>query len=399
MSHIRVEKSLLQAQRDRFHEELYSRVLPFWLRNSLDQEFGGYFNCLDRDGKPYDTKKHVWLQGRQVWMLSKIYNHLGGGDTAQVYLEGAHVGAKFLRKHAKTEGNRVYFCLTREGNPVYLQRKMFSECFYVMALAEYARASGDESARQEARDVFESVIQFAKDPTLIGRPVYGGEKPVSSLAVPMILLNLIEEVNDPGESGYAELAKWCVERINLHIRPELSLVLETVGVDGKLIDSPEGRLVNPGHAIEAGWFLMQYARKTNDEVLLRQSIKMIDWSYDFGWDEQYGGLFYFLDRDGYSPLQLEWNMKLWWPHCEAMVAFLMAYQSTGDDRYWKKFEHLTDYSFKHFADPEYGEWFGYLDRQGKMAMRFKGGPYKGCFHVPRALHLCEKVLDELLEVD
>ncbi|MCC7391069.1 AGE family epimerase/isomerase [Candidatus Sumerlaeota bacterium] len=396
MSHVKIDAQVLGMHREKFRTELYDNVLAFWLRYSLDHEHGGFFNCLDRDGRPYDFKKHVWLQGRQTWMMSKIYNANRDKADAQQYLDAAELGATFLRKHAKTADNRVYFCLTRDGKPVSMQRKIFSECFYVMALSEYARASGDQSARDEARELFDAVLTYAKDPSLVGRPVYEGTPKLSSLAVPMILLNLIEEVNDPGENSYADVAKWCVDRINMHTRPELSLVLEMVGTDGKLVDTPEGRLVNPGHAIEAAWFLMDYARKHNDESLLRQAIRIMEWSFDFGWDEQYGGLFYFLDRDGYSPLQLEWNMKLWWPHCEAMIAYLMAYQATGDDKYFKRFEHLTDYSFKHFSDPEHGEWFGYLDRQGKMSQRFKGGPYKGCFHVPRALFICERILGELM---
>ena len=386
----------LKSYQNKFHSELYDNVLPFWLQNSLDQEFGGYFNCLDRDGSVYDTKKHVWLQGRQVWMMSKIHNTVAKAGEQSPYLQAAELGARFLRKNARTKENRVYFALTREGKPAFLQRKMFSECFYVMAMAEYARASGDKAARKEARSLFESVIQYAKNPALLGKPVYKHSTPVSELAVPMILLNLIEEVNDPGEDAYPELSKWCVKQIDKHIRPELGLVLETVGANGEVLDSPDGRLVNPGHAIEAGWFLMQYAIKTQNQKLQQQSLQMIDWSYDFGRDREYDGIYYFLDAKGHSPLQLEWPMKLWWVHCETMVAFIMAYQLTGDPSYFRKFEHITSYCWNHFKDPRFPEWFGYLDRRGDVSQRFKGGPYKGCFHVPRSLYLVHKVLTELI---
>lgn len=392
-----VSKSVLESYRKKFHSELYENVLPFWLNHSLDRENGGYFNCLDRDGSVYDTKKHVWLQGRQVWMMSKIHNTVAAGESASPYLDAADLGAKFLRKFARTKDNRVYFSLTREGRPASMQRKMFAECFYVMAMAEYARASGDKTARKDARALLEEIFKYAKDPSLVGKLVFNkSAKPASELAVPMILLNLIEEVNDPGEDGYADLAKWCVKQIDKHVRPELGLVLETVGHDGTPIDSPEGRLVNPGHAIEAGWFLMQYARKTNNKHLLNQSLKMIDWSYDFGWDHEFGGIYYFLDAKGYSPTQLEWPMKLWWVHVETMVAFIMAYEATGDESYFRKFEHMTTYCWDHFKDPRFGEWFGYLDRRGDVSQRFKGGPYKGCFHVPRSLYLVEQVLARLV---
>jgi len=395
MSHTKIDRAVIVKLREKYRAELYDNVLPFWIKNSPDREFGGYFNCLDRDGRRYDTTKHVWLQGRQVWMMSRIHNELHRPGENSPYLDMARLGAEFLRRHAR-DGRCVYFSLTREGKPTHLQRKIFSECFYVMALAEYARASDDDSATAEAREMLSHVIAYAKDPSLLGRPSYAHVPPTSNLAVPMILLNLIQEVNGADGTDYADLAAWCVNRMHLHIRPELSLVLETVGVDGNVIDSPEGRLVNPGHAIEAGWFMLAHARRVRDAAMARTAIKIIDWSYDFGWDEKHGGILYFLDSAGYSPVQLEWSMKLWWPHCEALVAFIMAYQETGDDRYFRKFERLTEYSFSKFSDPEFGEWFGYLDRHGEVNQRFKGGPYKGCFHVPRALFLVEKVLGELL---
>lgn len=392
MSNTPVASDRLQPQFERISKELHGSVLPFWLKHSPDREFGGFFNCLDRDGKVWDTRKHIWLQGRQVWMMSKLYNTTGDAR----FLDMATLGADFLRKHAKTPQNRVHFCLTRDGKVVYTQRKIFSECFYVMAMAEYARATKRDDIRAEARDVFASVMKFAKDATLVGRPVFEGAAPSSMLAVPMIILNLINELVEPGETTYAETEKWCVERMKLHIKPELKMVLEFVGEDGSLLDSPEGRLLNPGHAIEAGWFLLEYAMKNNDAALQKLGIDMMDWSFETGWDSEFDGILYFLDREGYSPSQLEWNMKLWWPHCEAMVGFLMAYQATGEQRHFDRFVQVADYSFENFSDPEFGEWFGYLDRYGKMTHRFKGGPYKGCFHVPRALFRCEGMLKELL---
>ncbi|MCC5877606.1 MAG: AGE family epimerase/isomerase [Candidatus Sumerlaeia bacterium] len=388
----------LQSYQSQYHSELYEHVLPFWLKHSIDPLHGGFFNNLDRDGKVYDTKKHMWLQGRQVWMMSHIHNDLHGPGGESEYLKAAKAGATFLRNHARVADNprRVYFSLHRDGSPHFLQRKMFSECFYVMAMAEYARATGDEGAREEANELFEAVMDYAKDPSLLGRPVYPASTPTIDLAVPMILLNLVDELNGPGGSGHEDICEWCVGQIRKHVRPELKLVLECVGADGNPVDTPEGRLINPGHAIEAGWFLMNYGKRKGDASLIKMALEMIDWSFDFGWDKEHGGIYYFLDREGYSPIQLEWSMKLWWPHCEALVAFIMAYEETGDSQYLEKFRTVHDYSFEHFSDKKHGEWFGYLDRMGNVTHRFKGGPYKGCFHVPRALFLVEKTLGSIL---
>ena len=388
-------RAALARLRVQYHAELYDNVLPFWLKHSPDREFGGFFNCLDEDGSVYDTRKNVWLQGREVWMMAKLHNrhHRPGQDSP--YLQMARLGADFLRQHARF-GDRCYFSLLRNGQPLFAQRKMFSECFYVMALAEYARASGDATARAEAHYMFGKVQEYARNPALLGRPAYDNGLPATSeLAVPMILLNLIEELNGPDENGYAEVSAWCVQQIDKHYRPELKMVLETVGQDGTPMDTIEGRLLNPGHAIECGWFLLNYAIKTGHTELRQKALNMIDWSFDLGWDTKYGGIFYFLDRSGRSPTQLEWNMKLWWPHNEALIAFLMAFRATGEARYLARFQQMHDYAFAKFPDPRHGEWYGYLDRHGEVTHRFKGSPYKGCFHLPRALYLALEEMDKL----
>ena len=381
--------------RDRIGADLWQSVLPFWMRHSLDEEHGGYFNQLDRDGQRFGDDKHVWLQGRQVWMLSKLY--LDKDDRA--LLDGARLGAEFLAAHAVGADGRAFFQLARDGAPIGLQRKIFSECFLVMAYAEYARASGDTSYRGRALELFERVLALVEDPTPLGRPQLAGQRAGQDLAVPMILLNLVAELRGaPGSEtfddrgDYDAIERDCVRRVMLHFDRERRLVREHVAPDGGLIDAPEGRLLNPGHVVEAAWFLAEYARRIGDAQLAQDAFAMMEGALDVGWDPEHGGLFYFLDADGFSPLQLEWSMKLWWPHCEAMIGTLVAWRATGDARWWARFEEVATWTMDRFCDPEHGEWFGYLTREGEVSQRFKAGPYKGCFHVPRALWMCERLL-------
>ncbi|HCR48973.1 MAG TPA: N-acylglucosamine 2-epimerase, partial [Bacteroidetes bacterium] len=243
-----------------------------------------------------------------------------------------------------------------------------------------------------ARLELQKVWDWAFDWTKVGRPAYEGATPMRMLAVPMILLNLIEEVAGDEIAPYMPKIEDCISQMRLHIHEEVQTVFENVSPNGSLVDNPDGRLLNPGHAIEAGWFLQHWAQRLGRPDLQDIAIQMVRWSHDAGWDQEYGGLYYFLDADGYSPTALEWNMKLWWPHCEAMYAHLLNYSLTGEGEDLKRFEETTTYTFNHFPDPEFGEWYGYLDRYGNVTHRFKGGPYKGCFHVPRALWLCWKKL-------
>ncbi|MDG1491301.1 MAG: AGE family epimerase/isomerase [Planctomycetota bacterium] len=381
--------------RRRIADDLWGSVVPFWLEHSLDREYGGYLNQLDRDGSCFGDDKHVWLQGRQVWMFSKLF--LDRGD--ERYLEAARLGAEFLARHAVGSDGRAFFQLRRDGAPVKLQRKIFSECFLVMAYAEFARASGDGSYRARALELFDRVLALVDDPTPLGRPVLSGARPTRDLAVPMILLNLVAELRgDPGSATFDDRADYdaierrCVADVLLHFDRARGIVREQVGLDGTPIDAPEGRLLNPGHVIEAGWFMAEHAARVGDAALEADAFAMMEGALDMGWDTDHGGLYYFLDAGGHSPTQLEWSMKLWWPHCEAMIGTLIAWRRTGEARWWARFEEVASWAMDRFPDPEHGEWFGYLTREGAVSQRFKAGPYKGCFHVPRALWMCERLL-------
>jgi len=379
-----------------FRRELFEYVVPFWVRYSLDREFGGYFTCLERDGRIYDTTKYMWLQCRQVWMFSRLYNR--AQKKKQSWLEMAAHGYEFIKEHGRdSTSGRVYFSLTREGKPLFIQRKIFAECFYIMALDEYSRAVGDRSIKQEALQLFDKVLKWAADPAALGRPVLEGQKPLSTLSVPMSILWVADQLaeNDEDGSSYGPLIEKSIAQLLLHWKPEKRIVLENVAPDGSQLDGSEGRLLNPGHAIEAGWFVLELARKAGDAKLKEQAIQMIECSFEKGWDKDYGGIFYFLDSEGLPPVQLEWFMKLWWPHCEAAYGLLAAYRETGDNRHADYFEQVVDYAFNHFSDHTHGEWYGYLDRQGRPTHTLKGGRYKGCFHVPRFLMMCIELLEHL----
>lgn len=385
-------RSELAEIRKRYERELLDRVIPFWMKHSPDREHGGYFNCLDRDGTPYDKTKYIWLQGREAWIFSKLYREV---EQKPEWLDMARRGIDFLRAHAIRPDGRVYFRLSQDGKPMTLQRKIFAECFYVMALAEFSRASGEQQYLLEAQTEFAKVWEFSLDLTKVGRPKMSGEPELQNLAVPMILLNLIEELTDGDTLRYRSEIDACIRRMLMHVHAEKKLVFENVTPDGALYNSPEGRLLNPGHAIEAGWFLQHWAQRLERPDLSKVAIDMVRWSHDKGWDTEHDGLFYFLDANGYSPTQLEWDMKLWWPHNEAQYAHLLNFSITNEAQDWQRFKKIDEYAFSHFPDEKYGEWYGYLNRRGEVTHRFKGGPYKCCFHVPRALWLCWKKLKEL----
>lgn len=389
----RVSAVTLRQLRGQFESELFEHVIPFWEKYSWDQKNGGFWNCLDRKGEIFDVTKYGWLQGRETWLFSKLYRTV---EKKSLWLEMARSGAEFLRYKALTPEYRLPFRMTADAKPIYIQRKIFSECFYIMAMAEFGRASGDESYLKEAERMFALVWEWAFDATRVGRPTFAGETPLQSLAVPMILMNLIEELTDGHAAPYQSELAQCQAAFLKHVRIDEKRVYEFVRPDGSLCtELPEGRQLNPGHAIEAGWFLQHWAQRQKNADLSKLAVDVVRWSHAEGWDTGCGGLFYFLDAQGRSPVQLEWSMKLWWPHCEALYAHLLNYSVTGNTSDWALFQTVRDYTFGHFPDHEFGEWYGYLDRQGRVSQSFKGGAYKCAFHVPRALLLCRNLLKKL----
>ncbi|CAL9703713.1 unnamed protein product [Knipowitschia caucasica] len=413
----------LDQIRDRVRLEL-DRTVDFWLRFSHDTEYGGFFTCLDKDGQVYDDTKYVWLQGRQVWMYSRLYRTVPRFHTEQI-LEAAKAGGAFLRDHSRVRGScgswKCAFSLSRDGRALKVQRSIFSECFYIMGLDELSRVTRDRRDQLEAEQMMQQLLHWVlTDPSGLGRPQLPGDRPTSSLAVPMMVLCLVHQLTETREGAEAEegtggrgpepegepmtqgryrtVAEWCVQQIQMHVQRGGTAVLENVSEDGEELPGCAGRLLNPGHALEAGWFLLQQFSSRGPSEL-RDSVvsRFIEGPFLRGWDQEHGGLFYFLDVDGHCPTQLEWSMKLWWPHCEALVAFLMAFTQTRRPELLQRFTQIYDYTFKHFPDTRTGEWVGYLSREGNVALDFKGGPFKGFFHVPRCLLMCETMLDQILD--
>ena len=377
-----------------YRNALLDDALPFWERHSVDRECGGYFSCLARDGSVYDTDKFVWLQARQVWTFSTLYNRL---EKRPEWLEVAKHGADFLRRHGSDTDGNWYFALDRHGSPLVQPYNLFSDCFAAMAFSQYALAAGDEEAKELARATLGNILRRKDNPKGKYSKAVPGTRPLKILALPMILANLVLELEWLLERERVEQTiDWCVDEVmNGFLDRRRKLLFEQIAPDGTHVDCFDGRLINPGHTIEATWFLMDIARRRSDTALASEATDIMLNATEFGWDTDHGGIFYFMDAEGRPPDKLEWDQKLWWVHLESLVALLKAYALTKRPDCLAWYDKVHDYSWEHFPDPEHGEWFGYLNRRGEVLLSLKGGKWKGCFHVPRALYLCWQELREL----
>ena len=377
-----------------YSKSLTENVIPFWEKYSLDEMDGGYFTCLLRDGNVFDTDKFIWLQAREVWMFAKMFNEWEANPS---WLKIAIHGADFLEKYGRNEDGDWYFSLRKDGKPLVSAYNIFSDCFAVMAFAQLAKASGEARYAQIAIQSFERILQRQSNPKGKFSKAIPENRALKNFALPMILCNLALELEGLSDTFDIEsLIDSCVNEVMVDFyNEEYDITLENVKSDGSFSDTFEGRCVNPGHVIESMWFIMDIAERRQDKQLMKLAVDRTIRTLSYGWDEKYGGILYFMDVKNYPPQALEWDQKLWWVHVETLIALLKGYHHTGDSRCLEWFNKVHEYTWSHFPDPEFGEWFGYLNRQGEVLLPLKGGKWKGCFHVPRGLFQCSKILAKL----
>ncbi|MFM7055846.1 MAG: AGE family epimerase/isomerase [Planctomycetota bacterium] len=390
---------------------LLDECLPFWFPRCIDRNYGGYLHCVDRDGTVVDTDKSIWAQGRMAWMLLTLVEtrQLNAHPDRSEWQSWAESGLEFLRQYGFSAANKtgngpsgrgqMYFHVTREGRPIRRRRYVYSEAFAAIAFARYASVSGDEQSAELSRELFARFVDVNFTPERMA-PKFTDERPLLGLAPRMITIVTAQEMSgSPADTP--DLRKWidrCIQQIaDLFYKPELGCVMESVQPDGSISDHFDGRLLNPGHAIEGAWFVLEEARRRSDSQLTQLGCGMLDCMWQRGWDSEFGGLFYF--RDVWNrPVQEYWHdMKFWWPHNEALIATLLAWKLTGHPKYLDWHCAVFNWSFRHFHDRLHGEWFGYLHRDGRLSGTLKGNLWKSFFHYPRALWKCWQLLDEPLE--
>ena len=391
----------MRAICEQFRKELLDSCVPFWLNHAVDEEYGGILNCLDRFGTVYSQDKSVWMQGRAGWMFSYIYNNI---EKKPEYLSFAKSCIDFATDHCIDSDGRMFFTVTRDGRPLRKRRYWFSETFYIMANAEYYMATGDAACLETAKRYFSFVYEMyrnpASDPYHITPKSYAATRSTKTLANPMILLNVASIMRraDSGNAVYYDsVIDGLIADIRSFYKSEYRAMFENINASDNsvILDSAPCRVINPGHDIECAWFLLEEGIHRGDEELISFAAKVFDDAFALGWDKEYGGIVYFKDILGLPVEAYEHDMKLWWPHNEAVIAALMLYQHTGEETYREIFLKIRDYAFTHFSDPEYGEWFGYLRRDGVPTQPpCKGHTYKGPFHVMRMLAKCVKLLEE-----
>ena len=391
-------KEYIQSWAESYKKDLTENIMPFWMEHGWDRVNGGVYTCVNRDGSLMDTTKSVWFQGRFAFICAFAYNNI---EKNQEWLDAAKSTLEFIEKHCFDEQGHMYFSVTAEGQPLRKRRYVFSETFAAIAMSAYALATGDQHWAQRALQVFEDTQRFLATPGFLPAK-FEPNVQMQSHSIIMILINvgscIRKVIDDPKLTAQIDES---IEKLKKYfIHPEFKCLLETVGMNGEFIDTNETRTINPGHCIETSWFIMEEAKLRGwDKPMFDMALQILDWSWDWGWDKQYGGIINFRDCKNLPVQDYSQDMKFWWPQCETIIASLYAYLGTGDEKYLYRHERISEWTYAHFPDAEYGEWYGYLHRDGTVAQPAKGNLFKGPFHIPRMMiksyMLCQEILKKL----
>ncbi len=372
-----------------YRETLLQDVIPFWLTHGMDAEYDGIFTALDRDGSLLDTDKSLWFQGRAAWTFASLCNHV---EPRQDWADAAGSCLAFADQFGYATDGKMFFTVTRDGKPLRMRRYVYSEAFTAIARAAYAKATGDNSYADKAILDFGSYLKHSFEPGVMTPKIDQRTRPMIGLSALMIGIVTAQElrlnlghVEVSGRSTTEWIDRFIFDIERLFYKPDFRALMEVVTPEGEILDHFEGRLLNPGHAMECAAFILREGLLRHEKSYIRLGLQILDDTWERGWDQEHGGFYYYRDLHHKPVQEYSHDMKFWWPHCEAILATVLAWQATGEEKYALLHQQVHDWSFKHFPDPEFGEWFGYLHRDGKPSTTLKGNMWKGPFHLPRML--------------
>lgn len=375
-----------------YRRHLLDDIMAFWTQRTGDDKHPGHLHQFNREGELTATDKYVWCQGRQTWMFAALCNHLERRDD---WLALARTGRDMLVQHAHAGGGRFHYHLERDGTVRDASRSWFTDTFALSGLCEYALASGSDEDMPLIETAFDTWARHYDDPAFAEHHHFQLDPKLRYHAIPMILLGLAPTARALlGAERIDPLAEDALNRVLWRFaKDEHELLFEVLDGEYNVIDTPKGQTINPGHVLESMWFCLEEAMYRQDQRAIDRAVQVTRWAYHNGLDREQGGLYAFTSPTGGPPpgegppnnFGENWDTKIWWVHSEALYVLALAALTRGDGELWQAFLDQHDYAQRVFADPEYGEWYCYMERDGSPRRLDKGTWVKSAFHIPRAL--------------
>lgn len=390
----------LQTLREQYRYDLFDDFLPFMQKYVIDREYGGFMCTVDRDGTRINTDKHIWFEGRGIWVYSFLYNNLAKKEE---YLDVARRSVDFVLK-IQPKGDALWpKFLTRDGKPKSKPpAEVYGDLFVAEGLAEYSTASGEPEYWDIAREIVLKCVRiYDRDDynPAIGRTYLGPDaKPFPGariLGVWMVLLRTVTQMlRSRRDQELEALADRCVEAVmEAHYNPEFRLLNELLNHDLTRPTDEYAQLVYTGHAIETLWMVLDEAVRRKDKGLFDKAAERFRRHVRVAWDDIYGGVFHNLQ----NVEQNLWTLsKTLWAQEEVLIGSLMVVEHTGAAWAQQTFREMYDYVQDKFPLKQYGFplWILYADRKVTFE---RHSNRVGNYHHPRHLMLNLLALDRIID--
>jgi len=405
-------------------------LLPFWDR-ALDHEHGGIYTCFNNTGEELvSTDKYTWSQGRYLWLWSKVTdvkseNELREGRGS--YLDHLSKTARFLEEHVFLENGNCAFLLSEEGEKKEsipgkgFDTSLYADCFVALGLGKFAALTNDVQQFERTLTLYYRIRERIKAGNIRTEP-YPIPKGYRAHSIPMIMLNVAQELAEAAQKLnhqskkelYPHSISYMKDIMDNFYQAKNSRIVEMLPENPSEGNTLLYRHVNPGHTLESMWFVIHTAQKMGYSHYVKQAVKAIEKAIDIGWDTRFGGLLRFADKSGTKPRGSEkstsyerlitdsWDMKLWWPHSEALYATLLSFILTRDKKLSRQYKQVENYVFETFPNPdkETGEWIQIRNRKGQPIDKIAALPVKDPFHILRnMLHIIDLLENQAEEKD
>ncbi|MFW6368899.1 MAG: AGE family epimerase/isomerase [Spirochaetota bacterium] len=379
-----------------YEDQIHNDIMPFWTDNAIDWERGGIFTGIKDDGTVLTTNKYIWSNARAIYTFSALCNRI---EDKKIWRQAADNIFEFCLKNGRDSEGRWIYLTDRDGKQLEGEKAIQVDAFAIMGLVEYAKLTGDKRAIDAAVETYHSARNRLAKPGTYGTFPY--PTPEGYIAhrdyfqFAFAFFELGWYLNDE------TIIEHSLEKAGMVMdcfrQPERNGLVEYVSESThEFVDTPVGRTMVPGHAIEAMWFLIHVYRETGDTERIRQAIETIHGSIEKGWDPEYGGILLGIDIDNKEePYWKNWEKKIWWVFVEALYGLLLAYEHAPEQWCLDWYARVHEWAFRHFPVPEHGEWTQRLDREGKVTDTVVALPVKDPFHLPRAFILSAEVLGRL----
>jgi mannobiose 2-epimerase len=403
--------------------ELENGIIPFWLKNGIDKEYGGYLTNFDENGIPTgDTNKYIVTQTRMIWGFSALYQMYRKEEYKQAAREGVEF---FIRNFWDKKFGGWFWKTTRDGILLDNGKVVYGQTFAIYALSKYTLATGEQIGLQYACSTFDLLQKYCadienggynenleRDWTLSPSGFSGGD--LKSLDVHMhtmeayttlfqcsrleihrkilneiIHLLLKRMINNKIGCGYNQFDIYFNRRPAINIRRTWNSERKA----GEVIKTPMDT-TSYGHNIEFVWMLNRACNVLNEPYHKYDDIsrKIVDHTLKYGFDYKRGGVF----RDGPHEGEPLVKDKEWWQNCEALIGFLDAYEHLGDEKYAEAFAKTWDFDKTYLINEKIGEWRQLVTYDGKPIISDIGNPWKAIYHTGRSMMECKQRLEKIL---